>query len=312
MELYNLYAGSGKTTYIKNELIPRILKENRTYIVIANNHDTLAEYGEKYNTKIVIPQTVDNFNPKATDIILDEYYKCQLCIVERLYELYGDGKKIYMFGDNRQCESINKDDDDDDEPWDFAQSFLKNFSFIADGKEWKNHRNEFTHEYYDNLINNKIDVLSEVKKYSLSDPNDAEYIIAYRHDTLKKYDSYKTDEYYCTNYKYENDCGDIVCSPIAKSLKNIKIHGGSRVILIDRQDDKCLISKNNETYEINTCTFDKFFKPNKLSTIHRIQGKNIKSYYWCSEDDNFIGGREAYVIVSRLKTQKKIKIFVKK
>ena len=53
-------------------------------------------------------------------------------------------------------------------------------------------------------------------------------------------------------------------------------------------------------YEITHKQFDKCFKLSCCSTIHRVQCKTIKSYYWCIEDNKDLTPDICYVVVSRM------------
>lgn len=286
--LYNLYAGSGKTYYIIHTLIPSI--KHLKYIVISNTHKTLLEYkqyGYGDNCKVVMDQSI-NIDDDVNIIIVDEYYQISKKVMQ--FILQYANSKIYLFGDDRQLpDTIAK--------FKFSKYLMKTFAYIDNGKEWINRRNHFTFGFYDKIINEYTygDILSIIDKYSMKNPNDAEYIVAYRNSTLEKYKVENCKYYYA------------IGSGLPQSLKDIGLYGDCVVELVLINEYECIIKFNNITHLITPDQFTKYFNQNNLSTIHRLQGKSIKSFYWCKEDNDYlncdIGRIYCYVIISRLKTK---------
>ena len=291
VHLYNLYAGSGKTYHIIHSLIPSI--KHLKFVIISNTHKTLLEYkdyGYGNNCKVVVDHTLQiDYDTKV--IIVDEYYQVSISIMEKILQ-YANCK-IYLFGDNRQLPSI----DIENSVIKFPNQLLRTFAYVDNGKEWINRRNHFKFDFYDKILNeyDYDNILELINQYSMKNPNDAEYIVAYHNKTLDKYIDKNNKIYYVKG------------SGLSEKLKKLGLYGDCKIELVFLDEVECHIKFNNEILSITALDYYTYLYQYNLSTIHRLQGKSIKSFYWCKEDNDIfntkLGRVYCYVLISRLKTK---------
>lgn len=287
------YAGCGKTHFIITKLIPFLERQKINYIVLTPTHATLKEYkNANVNSEIIQKYTFDLSIPKEDYIIIDEIgfidtqshnflYKLNHC--KKSFECFGDFNQLLAVGENLP---INKD------------HYLK-YMFNDIRNIFVNYRNNFTKDYYDSIINNKADIISEVYKYSVNDYKKAEIILCYRNKTKQQYNDTMIHQ-----LKLKSWCdkgAKIICNN--NKLIHLNICNNGQYI-ITNVDNKYFTLDNE--YNIPIKYMNKTnFSPAYALNVHQIQGSTINNYYWCREDDFFIDGRTAYTIISRLRTKLK-------
>ncbi len=293
--LHNQYAGAGKTTYIINELVPKLISQGISYIVLTPSHETLKEFKDKnINCQIIQHyHFVDKGVPKEDYIIIDEIGFLDSTGHDILYKINMAKKSFECFGDFKQLKSI---DGKVYNKWHYLEYM---FNEIDDS--YVNYRNKFTTKYYDKLRYEQVDIKKEVKKWSKKNYTNAELMICYRHKTKNEYNLLMLKE--------------LGLNPTSKSvklisknnkLKDIGIYNHKRMTIHNKYTDKydikhcILIDEENNEFDIELKQL-KHFDFAYCLNIHQVQGRTLKSYYWCDEDDKFLDGRTAYTIISRLK-----------
>lgn len=294
------YAGSGKTTYIVDKLVPRLIKKKINYIVLTPSHQTLSEYkNEGINCEIIQKYMFNSMIPIEQYIIIDEVgfigKKCH----DFLYKLVHNHKDLEVFGDFNQMLPIGEIKPSN------QPHYLK-YMFTEINTNFTNYRNKFTTDYYDKLINSKDKkyLQSEVKKWSskLKDIKNVERVLCYRLDTKKKYNNIILK---LNGFKKWTDTGvKVYCKN--NKMKNMDIYNHKEFYIykIKKDDDMKifrLIDADGIEYDIPEKQFLRNFDVAYAINIHQAQGMTLDSYYWATEDDRFITNRSAYTIISRLK-----------
>lgn len=307
--LHTGYAGCGKSYEIINNIIPKLIKNGIDFIITSPQHQSLEEF-RFLGYKCEPTQTFELTKtlPKEDYIIIDEIGMVGNKGHDFLYALSKAGKSFDCFGDFNQLLPVGET-----KPLN-GKHYLK-YMFNEINHSKLNMRNDFPLSYYDKLFNEECDLIKQVKKHSCKKPEDAEIIICYRKETKIKYIGYmmgklgfktkfdkgvklfcKTNDLFKDNNAFYNNKLLIVNN----FEKNKNKHNGKDVYNVSFKDKKGkIISLNNMTYK----KLDKYFKFAYCNNIHQIQSLSISSYYWAKEDDNFIDGRCAYTIISRIKTK---------
>ena len=298
--LYNCYAGTGKTYYIINSIIPELEKEGKTYIVLAPTHKALVEFHEQDKNNEILCDVIQNFTlhntiPNYDYVIIDEIGMCDKSAHDLLYKLkmlnrnficLGDFNQLLPFGEN---EPLNKP---------HYINFL--FNEIKDDILIINRRNNFPISYYDDLINGKLNPLEEVNKYSSKKWDSMnEVCITYRIETAKKYHN----KYFKNNNIKPLETGNkYIC--LSNNYRKDGIFNGTECIIT--QSNKELITLDTSA-QTTIKKFNNNFMPSCALNIHKLQGGQVTTYYWAKEDNIFItndrkdSNRIAYTIISRLK-----------
>lgn len=288
--IINCYAGCGKTYDIIHNVIPKLTE---SYIVLTPSHTSLSEYRKNnLNCDVIQKYEYDHTIPKYKNIIIDEFGMCSKRAHDMIYKCFFMRKQIYAYGDFKQLPPPGEDKANK-----YNSELYFNSIFNKKQSLTKNMRNDFTIDYYDSIIDNKIDIIDEVEKHSIKQFEDAEYILCYRNDTVDKYNGLML----LKSGKNQYDEGlKYICT--TNDLREKNMYNNFEYIIT---------KSNEETDEItldNDMTFTKkemrkHFKLGYARTIYCIQGKSIKSYYYAPEDKYFINPETAYVIISRLKTK---------
>lgn len=333
--LHMKYAGSGKTTYIINELVPRLNKiiaqqimQNKiitgynkineltqdksyvpmklhkilTYIVLTPTHSMLDEYkNANIPCEIIHKYTFSDTIPDEQYIIIDEIGFIDLSCHDFLYKLNHKNKSFECFGDFNQLLPIGEDVP-------CNQQHYLNFMFDTIDTNFINYRNNFTSEYYDDLINEKIDIVKEVNKYS-TPIEKAEVVICYRthKSTVSKTRDIYNEKILKQLGKKADDIGvKIICTN--NKLKDRGIYNHKRLTIIDRiiEDEQLkykLKDNTNEEFLISEREM-RYFRPAYAINVYEAQGMTLESYHWAKEDNKFLYGNMAYTIISRIKQKK--------
>ncbi len=292
-ELHLRYAGTGKTYEILNKLIPTLEEEKIEYIVLTPSHASLKEYrADGINSDVIQSYTLKHTVPTEKCIIIDEIGMVDAAGHDLICKLKKMNKMIYAYGDHQQLPPFgvaNK----------YNTDHYNNYIFTAVvNDKFKNMRNTFTQKYYDKIINEEIDYVVAVREHSTKKPYQAEMILAHRKVIRDTYNEKMLEylgkdkhdigvKYICKTNKYRSD--DENCMYNGKRLI-IKTVDGNNITF---DDDNVITKKSLESH----------FNLGYALDLYEIQGASIESYYWCEEDDKFLNGNMAYVIISRLKTK---------
>lgn len=296
------YAGSGKTHYIINELIPS-LKEK--YLVVTPSHSACKDYKKNNINCSVIQKFTFNQSRKTPEkiIIVDEIGMVSKAGYDFLIRCALSGKIIYAFGDFNQlpppCENKYYTENN---------KLLINMLFPIQKSLKTNYRNDFTTKYYDLLIHSKDNkyLSDEVKKYSSTDYKKSKAIICYTNETRKKYNDLMLKHLGIDKF-------DVGCRVVCKTndLAEYEIYNnfyytvtkndGKWVELSDGVDEYCLELSDLTKY--NSKSKCPNFDVGYARTVYNIQGESIRSYYYAPEDYKWLDGETAYTVISRLKTK---------
>jgi len=298
--LHMKFAGAGKTTYIRKELIKKLIKDKVSYIVITPTYKTLLEYKlSNIPCEIFQKFSFSNSIPEQEYIIVDEIGFVDKGCHNVLYNMNMAGKSFECFGDFNQLQPIG-------ELKKYNTDHYLNYMFNEIDTEFINYRNIFTSEYYLSLImSDYVKFLSEeISKWSSKKYYNAEYIVCYRHKTRNMYNNLMLKK---LGFSKWNEVGVKVISTTNKLLSmNICNKHEFEIIKINKKDKKNIIYVLKDLlgniFEIQQKDFtEKKFQPAYAINIHQCQGMTLDSYYWCPEDDAFLNGNVAYTIISRIK-----------
>ncbi len=297
-ELHLRYAGTGKTYEICHEIVPKLIKQGIKYKVLTPSHLSQTDYMiNNINCEVIQKDALSLNIPDEDFIIIDELSMLDKLSHDLLFKLSQIETKQYMcFGDYNQLLNVDR------EIFNTPQYNMYIFNNIIDD-EFKNYRNNFTKKYYDSLINETVDPQLEVIKHSKKKFYNADVIITYRKKTAIIYNEKMLEHLDLTPYskgvKYICRTNDFMTNPNEAKRKNIY---NCKQITIKKPlgNNEYLMSDDNV---LTKKQLDNKFKLAYALNIHQLQGSTVDSYYFCQEDAKFIKGREAYVIISRLRTK---------
>ena len=292
-------AGCGKTYTITNDIIPTM---NDDYIVLSPSYATITDY-KKLNLNCHVIQTFifSNSIPEAHNIIVDEIGMVDVAGWNMLVKCKIAGKNIMVFGDNTQLEPVKSRLCDN--PNFYNLMFDTHLPYNT-----KNYRNNFSVEYYDSLRQTNKNIcnnneffgkkrLNEVIKHN-TEYDKADVILAYTRNTRDKYNALM-----CEKLGINSIC-DIGTKIICKTneLGKQNIFNNFCYEVMDCVDDMVHIS-NGEIGNITEIKIKdmKNFDYAYARTTHSVQGRTLNSFHYCIEDVKWLGGRELYTLISRLK-----------
>lgn len=291
--LHDGYAGSGKTHTIINNVIPELIRAGVSYVVTSPTHISLSKYRKaKINCKVLQSYYFTKTIPKEDVVIVDEIGLCNRECQDIIFRCYLAGKTLLCWGDYKQLLG----------PFEVGTYNNKQFidMLFDEHKIIKtNHRNKFTTEYYDQLINKEINLIAEMTKYSLANYYDAEAIICYTNT--------QCDEWNEKYINYHNiHFGDINSKVICRTntLRKYDIYNNFIMTITDKDDEFVTL---DEVYKIpidlftqKTCKHQGNFGLAYARTQYNVQGESLKSFYIPPECyESFNNGRSAYTIISR-------------
>jgi hypothetical protein len=304
-ELHLGYAGCGKTHTIINKLLPELDKSlykkvDKNYIILTPSHASLQFYKKEGYQCDVIQKYVyrTKLDPKYRYIVIDEIGMCNRKAMNLIYKLSREGRQIFAYGDFKQLLPPEKGDDKRE----ITNSYLK----LIFGKIFKkrtNHRNNFTTEYYDQLINNELNLIEEIQKHSESSYDDVDAIICYYNATVDKYNELILSQ---KGIDMETSGCKVICK--TNKLRDYNIYNSYvlEVVEVDEDDQTIKLRDDCDEYILPLNIYRKiqnkkpFFKPAYARTIYSLQGSTIKNYYIAPEDlDMFDHPNTAYTIISR-------------
>jgi hypothetical protein len=282
------YAGCGKTYEIINFIIPKLGTDN--FIVLTPSNQSLIEYKEaNIKSQCIQRYELSNTIPEEDVIIVDEIGMCSKYALGIIYKCKLIEKKIICYGDFKQMLP----------PRELKQlngTLFMNHMFSKVHNMTANRRNDFTKKYYDQLINEDINVKKEVKKHSVKNYEDADIIICYRNTTTDIYNKKMCDKLGIEN-RTDKDAL-LICK--TNDLRDRNTYNNFVLSVIDGKEDKVQLS-NKEWY--TTQEINDNFKFGYARTIYGVQGASIRTIYYAPEDYFFLNGRSAYTVISRIKTK---------
>lgn len=289
------YAGSGKSTYIKNEILPNLASS--TYIILSPSHKSIQEFKQAgFNCNVIQKYIFSNTLPTEQTIIFDEFGMFGTDEHNMMYKCSILSKTIYAIGDNNQLPPVKGRKCDNKI---YLDMMFPNKIHLTD-----NYRNDFTKKYYDSLIEGKFNreqLIEEVKKYSTKKFYDAKQIICYRKDVVELYNNKMLKK-----LELEKDSIGARTMCITNKL-NGGIYNSFTYKIIDNKNNFITLKdeQSGETKVITKKAFNnsKNFMPAYACTLHKLQGSSLESYYFAPEDYSFVNNTVAYVTVSRLKTK---------
>lgn len=288
-------AGCGKSTYIKNNLA-----KGYDYIILSSKYSAIRQHRERdFNADVIQRYELGQIIPKENHIIIDEVGLLMKAHWDFLIKCFLLGKKISALGDFKQLLPVNEK-----APFN-SKNFLDMF-FNHQIKLPNNYRNHFTKTYYNALLTNTPEEnIKELMKYTTKTPEEAEVIIAYRREIVDQYNEYMV-QYHKKNVEY--------VEPKPKKSKNTEREIKKKLKEADK--DVPVICIDNELAEKGI--FNNFllnrdevededlphFKLAYARTLYNLQGDEVRSFYIAPEDLHwFVGNREAYTLISRLRTK---------
>lgn len=285
-----VYAGAGKTYEIINNIIPT----KKEYIVLTPSHSTLQEYKHAgLNSNVIQKYTYANTIPDEQTIIIDE-----LGLIDRdgnilIYKCFLMGKEIIAYGDfNQQLPyAVNKP---------FNNPYYLSWIYNKIDTDYTNHRNEFTTEYYDDLIDGNIDVVEEVHKYDTDEP---EFYIAYRNLTTDKTNQEIMEKKGFTNL---HDVGmRLAC--FDNRASKYDIYNQFILDVVENDGVNVILADKVRKYTVPIGVIKRFFKAGFCINTYSAQGRTLESYKFIKDDDEYLkSAGVAYTVISRIKKRAKI------
>jgi hypothetical protein len=281
--LYDSYAGCGKSYHIKNKLLPNL----DDYIVLTPSHNALKIYKkDDINCKVIQTYEHGNALPKEQNIIIDEIGLCSKKAHEIIYKCFLLGKNIYSYGDFNQLLPVNE--------MSHCNSIqYHNIIYSKINNLKTNYRNDFTIDYYDQLINEKIDLVKEIKTHRTSKPENADIILCKTNKECERYNKLIGDQ---KNLNLESENADIIC--YTNNLRDKNIYNSFTYTIKKIKNDTVTLDDDTT---ITKKQLKDNFKLGYALTFYKCQGQEYKSFYVPNSSLKRITGREAYTIISRLK-----------
>ena len=286
----NCYAGCGKSYKIINEHIPNI---GGSYIVLTPSHSSLKEYRSKnLNCDVIQSYEFSHNVPTEQTIIIDELGMVGRRGMHLILEWFHLGKHIISYGDFNQLLPIGED-------FSLDSSVFVNSIYYNIVKMETNYRNNFTKEFYDNIINGKLDNEDIIKKYRNVNSNN---VICFRNKTCDKYNRIVADRLGIRD-KFAVGA-KIICN--TNKLRELKIYNKFCFTVIEEADEYIIVDGN---IKIMKKIMDKmegekeYFTFSYARTLHSVQGESLPDLYFPDEDLDMIkdNNRFCYTLISRLK-----------
>ena len=282
-------AGGGKSYTIMNDIVPKL---DKPYIIVSPSHVSIAEYRHlDYTCDVIQKYLYRKIIPNVETVIVDEVGMIGNAGWNIIYMCKILGKTIIAYGDFNQLKPVGSHRLFDKDHW-------LNLMFSTINKDWTNRRNNFTREYYLDLINEKVNLKKEVEKWS-SVLDDTEYVLCWFNETRKKYNKMICDK---KGIKSLTDIGALIMCK-TNELRDADIYNNYVFKVQEINDNKVKLYNVDfkDTVELPIVAIEKYFDYAYARTLYNIQGQTLNSYYWCKEDTRALDGRSAYTIISRLK-----------
>jgi len=296
--LFLKYAGNGKSTLIKNNIIPSILNKNKSYIILTPTHNSLKTYKkEKMNCGVIQKYKYNNNVINEDYIIIDEFG--MLNRGEHLFLLKNAliGKKIICLGDFKQLLPIgcNKP---------LNESHYLNFLFGKIDTQFTNYRNNHTKEYYDSILNGDYNyIMREMMQLYKCQFYESEIILCRTNKECDLYNRlmlrYLNLTFDMKNKRVSKGC-KIICN--TNKLNIFDIYNNYEFNVIESDDKTFTIY--NDAYELKLDNNKlKYFSPSYAITFFKAQGQDYTTgkIYISPESLLKLSPIEAYLLISREK-----------
>lgn len=286
-KIYIDYAGSGKTYYIINKLIPTL----KNLIVLSPSHASIREYrSNDINCNVIHKYTLSGTIPEEENIIIDEIGMLDSQMNNLIVKCALLGKNIYSFGDFKQLKPVNGEPCNNEIYLNYIYNFIE--------KLGTNYRNNFTFDYYDELISmtDREEIKNQIIMHNSKTYDQAETIITYKNDTRIKYNKMMIE-------KLNLNFGDVGCRVVCKTndLKDKNIYNNFYYTIKEKDDNDIILYDGTDNYEIDLDELKRNFELGYCRTLYNIQGESITSFYFPLEDIDYIDGRALYTLISRIK-----------
>jgi hypothetical protein len=294
------YAGTGKTHRIKNDILHNLNIDDT--IIMSPSHASIKEYRKlyitdadkkkiKYNCDVIQKYEFNNLLvPTQQNIIIDEVGMVSLKGLHLLYKWFKLGKRIIAYGDFKQLLPVGEINE-------LNSSIFINTVFGIIDELTYNRRNNFNRQFYDDIINNKLDYITYVKRYRSKYSTN---IICYRNETCDNWNKKISQK---LNIRDKFAVGArIICN--TNDLREHDIYNKHIFTVVEEMKDKVILD-NGLTIEketMNKKDGDKqYFTLAYARTLHSVQGESIPNFWFPDEDIKYIDTRFAYTLISRLK-----------
>jgi hypothetical protein len=144
------FAGAGKSYFILNEVIPRLQKNNKSFIIACSQHQPLIQYiTENYTCKTIGSLRYGNQKRMPADvIIIDEASLCSFDDYEYLWSVASHDQSIILLGDHNQLSPVDPSGNDEMPLLNNNIRKMFNYEYKLEG----NFRNKYTIEEYEQMI----------------------------------------------------------------------------------------------------------------------------------------------------------------
>ena len=287
----NNYAGCGKTHHIINELIPQLVQQKKSYIVMSSQHTAINTYRQQnINNKIICSYTKGV--PEEDVIIIDEFGLLPVKAIQIICEWAYLGKTIKAFGDFKQMLPAS-------EYYENSCSLYLKKIFPNSVDLSTNWRNNFTNKYYDTLINGtRKYCIKEVKKHRNEYSNN---VITYRKSVRDKYNQIISRK---LGFNSMLDIGvKVICTD--NELRKYNIYNKFVMYVKYKDlDEETVTLTDNVSIEvtIDIKKYIKHFQYGYARTVYGFQGDTLDDWYFPDDDFEFLTPRMAYTAISRIRT----------
>jgi len=278
--LYQGYAGNGKSTKLKSLYTDDC-------IILSSKHSAIRQHrAEGRNAEVIQKFQFGHPLPTQSTIFVEECWLNSRENWDIIIKLQQLGRTIIAFGDPHQCPPVGETRQLNSPL--FINAIFQNVITLKE-----NYRNDFTPEYYNQLLTTQ-DNTEELKKHSVPWEK-SEMIICFRNEIVDKYNDMKMKH-------LGIEFGSPECSVICRSnnLRSKNIYNGF-IFTIKSADDVISFYETDET--ITHEELDKYFKPAYARTIYSVQGDEFRTIHIAEEDYLYLKKPEfAYTCISRIKT----------
>ena len=283
------YAGTGKSYKIINEH----LKNLTDYIVLTPSHSSLKEYrNKKYNCSVIQKYELFDITPREQTIIIDEAGMCSRNALHLILKWHHMGKRLILYGDFNQLLPIGEET-----PLD---SMLYKYFLFKNVEELKtNYRNNFPIEYYDKIINGKMNNIEQIIKYRIKESNN---VICFRNKTCDKYNKIISKKLGIID---KFSIGAKVICNTNELGKEYDIYNKFIFTVIEDLGDKVKLDNNliidKKIMDKKDTHGKEYFTLAYARTLHSVQGETLDDLYFPDEDLYLVDNRFTYTLLSRLK-----------
>lgn len=286
--LGNCYAGCGKTYKIINKYIPEF---GNDYHILTPSHSSAKDYKHNRNISDVIQKfQFNNITPSENNIIIDEFGMVSRAGMHMILKWSYMGKRIIAYGDFKQLLPVGEEFP--------LNSSLFIFSVFNKFDEMtENRRNNFSKEFYDNIIQGKLNNMDVIKKYRSVNSNN---YICYRNKTCDKYNQLISTKLGIRD-KFAVGAR-IICN--TNNLREMNIYNRQVFNIIEEMDNKVkldndLIIEKSVMNKIDNG--NEYFTFAYARTLNSVQGESLLDFYFPDDDFHFVNSRFTYTLISRLK-----------